>query len=341
MDTPPPTPPPRRFSRRTLFRLAGAGVLFGLTAESVRVFALTNKHTVIPGKVYRSAQLGSEDLAREIAGKKIRTVINLRGTCPDTDWYMGESRATHAAGVCQEDVALSAKRLPAPNEVRRLIEVLDHTEYPVLIHCQRGADRTGLVATAAVLLHTNATLAEARRQLWPRYGHIRGGRTGVIDQFFDYYEAWLESTRQEHTPDRFRKWAEEVYCPGPYRADLLLAEPLPPAFPAGRGFSIKIRAVNTSAEAWTFRPGAAGGVQLRFFLYTPEGTKLFTGHAGLFDKVVPKGGHVDLTAGFPPVATPGRYLVHTDLLDTQPIDILDADFVQYGSEPLVFDIQVK
>src|SRR5262249_21257370 len=94
-----PAPRPRRFSRRNLLWLAGAGVFLALSAEAVRVFALSNKHTVIPGRVYRSAQLSPADLQRLIAEKKIRTVINLRGTCPDTDWYMGEARATHTAGI--------------------------------------------------------------------------------------------------------------------------------------------------------------------------------------------------------------------------------------------------
>lgn len=342
MDAPPPPPPPRRrLTRRTLLRLAGAGAALGLTAEAVRVFALTNQHTVIPGKVYRSAQLFPDELKRVIREKNIRTVINLRGTCPDTGWYLGEARTTHAAGISQEDVAFSAKRLPAPNEVRRLIEVLDHTEYPVIVHCQRGADRTGLVATAAVLLQPGSTLAEARRQLWPRYGHIRGGRTVVIDQFFDLYEGWLTATGQTHTPDRFRDWALNHYCPGPYRAELSLVGPARPEVPAGRGFALTVRAKNTSVAAWTFRPGAAGGVQLRFYLYTPDGAKLYTGYAGRFAATVNPGEHIDLIGGFPPVTQPGRYLVHADLLDTQPIDLLDADFVQYGSEPLVLDLTVR
>jgi protein tyrosine phosphatase (PTP) superfamily phosphohydrolase (DUF442 family) len=338
MDAPPPKP--RRFTRRTLFRLAGAGVLFGLSAEAVRVFALTNKHTVIPGLVYRTAQLDAADLAGFIRAKNIKTVVNLRGPCPDTAWYLGEARATHAAGISQEDLSLSAKRLPAPNEVRRLVDVLDHTEYPIVFHCQRGADRTGLVATSVLLLKTDATLATARRQLWPRYGHVRGGRTVVIDQFFDFYEAWLAG--RPHTPDLFRRWATEEYCPGPYRAKLsLVGAPTPPEVPAGRGFTLTIRAENTSIEPWTFHPGAAGGVQLRYYLYTPQGVRLFTGHAGRIAATVPPGGHIDLVAGLPPIAEPGRYLVHADLLDTQPIDLLDADFVQYGSEPLLTDVFVK
>src|SRR5438067_2964290 len=134
MDAPPPKP--RLLRRRTLLRLAAGGAVLGLSAEAVRVFALTNQHTVIPGRVYRSAQLGREELGRVIAEKKIRTVINLRGTCPETEWYTAECEATAASGISQEDVTLSAKRLPAPAEVCRVIVVLDRTETPVLIHCQ-------------------------------------------------------------------------------------------------------------------------------------------------------------------------------------------------------------
>jgi protein tyrosine/serine phosphatase len=336
MDAPPPK---RRFTRRTLFRLAGAGLFLGLSAESVRVLALTNKHTVIEGKAYRTAQLSGDELARFIADKKIRTVVNLRGVCPNTDWYLAECRATHAAGINQEDVTLSAKRLPPPNEIRRLVEVLDHTEYPVAIHCQRGADRTGLASTIVRLLFTDDSLDKARRQLLPRYGHFRVGRTAVIDQFFDFYESWLASAGKTHAPDTFRHWATNEYCPGPYRAELTLLAPVEAA--AGRGFTATIRAKNTSVEPWVFKPGPAGGIQMRYGLFTGTGAFIYRGHAGLFDRVVKPGESIDLVAGFPPLPLPGTYVVHADMLDTQAISLLDADFVQYGSEPLMIPVVVK
>ena len=334
------TPPTRRFTRRKLLRLAGAGLFVGVAAESTRVIALTNVHAVIPGKAYRTAQLSGDELARFIAEKKIRTVVNLRGVCPNTDWYLAEARATHAAGVNQEDVTLSAKRLPAPNEIRRLVEVLDHTEYPIVMHCQRGADRTGLASTAVKLLHTTDTLSQARRQLLPRYGHVPVGRTAVIDQFFDFYESWLAASGKGHTSDAFRHWATHEYCPGPYRAELkLLGGPV--EVPAGKGFTLTVRAKNVSVSPWVFRPGGGGGIQLRFGLYTQTGEFVYRGHAGRFDRVVPPGESIDLVAGFPPVAAPGTYTVHADLLDTQAIDLLDADFVQYGSEPLMVSVRVQ
>lgn len=329
-----------RFSRRRLLRIAGAAVGLGLAAEAGRVFLWTNRHAVLPGRVYRSAQLSAGGLAGEIRDHGIRTVVNLRGTCPETPWYLAEARATVATDVNLEDISLSAKRLPSPGEVRRLVEVLDRTEYPILLHCQQGADRTGLAATMVLLLHTDATVERARRQLLPRYGHLNVGRTAAMDRFFDLYETWLAGRAEGHSPERFRRWATAEYCPGPYRARITLAGDRT-EFPANQGIRIDVRCENTSVEPWVFRPGAAGGVQLRFQLYTPDGTRVHVGHAGRLAATVPPGAGITLAAGLPPVKEPGRYVFHADLLDTQAIDLHDADFVQYGSEPLVANLTVK
>jgi protein tyrosine phosphatase (PTP) superfamily phosphohydrolase (DUF442 family) len=346
MDAPPPPPPPgpadapRRLSRRSLLRLAGAGAAAAVSVEAARVFAGSNEHAVIPGRVYRSAQMSREKLARTIAEKKIRTVINLRGCCPNMPWYLGEARATHAAGASQEDITLSAKRYPHPGELRRLVEVFDRTDYPVILHCAAGADRTGLAAAIALLILTDRGLAAARRQLWPRYGHFAVGRTARLDEFLDYYESWLAAFGEPHAPERFRRWLADHYCPGPFRAELKLLGPAPLTTPAGRGFTVAVRATNRSVEPWTFSPGGSGGVRLRYTLYTKAGASAYRGHAGLFARTVQPGEWVDLEAGFPPLAA-GAYMLHADLLDAQPIDLLDTDFSQYGSEPLIVELAAK
>ena len=134
---------------------------------------------------------------------------------------------------------------------------------------------------------------------------------------------------------------ETGYCPGPYRAALSLVGPNPATVAAGRGFTLTIHAANTSVAPWTFRPGGSGGVQLRYQLFTPRGEILYKGRAGHLAATVPPGGWIDLAAGFPPLTNPGRYLVHADLMDAGALDLLAADFVQYGSEPLVFDVNVR
>ena len=344
MDAPKPPPaaptsatPRRRFSRRTFFKLVGGAAAIGLGAEVLRVTVFTNVHTVIAGRVYRTAQLTPEGLREFIAEKGIRTVVNLRGVCSEMPWYIGECRTTHAANVNQEDITLSAKRLPAPAEVRRLVDVLDHTAYPIVFHCQRGADRTGLASTVAKLLLTDADLATARRQLWPRYGHVAVGRTAVLDAFFDYYGEWLKARGELHAPERFRKWVSTDYCPGPYRARLSVVGPQ--ALEANRGARVVVRAANASVEPWTFAPGAAGGIRLRYTLTDTTGAPLYSGFSGRLARTVHPGEHIDLVCGLPPLAR-GTYVLHADLLDAQPIPLLCTDFAQYGSDPLQVPVSV-
>src|SRR5262245_58762780 len=105
MDAPEPTPaapvpaPPRRLSRRTLLKLAGGAAALGLGAAILRVTVFTNVHTVVAGRVYRTAQLTPERLKEFIAEKGIRTVVNLRGVCSEMPWYLGECRTTHDANA--------------------------------------------------------------------------------------------------------------------------------------------------------------------------------------------------------------------------------------------------
>jgi protein tyrosine phosphatase (PTP) superfamily phosphohydrolase (DUF442 family) len=335
-----PRPSSLRLSRRNFFRLLGAGTLVGFSAEAGRVLFGSNEHTLIPGKVFRSAQLNRQKLEKVISEKGIKTVINLRGFGPDQGWYMADSLATHAAGISQEDITLSAKRYPPQSEIIRLIDVLDRTEYPVLIHCAQGADRTGLASVIVLLLYTKASLAAARRQMWPLYGHLPVGRLYVLDQFFNYYETWLADRGEEHTPERFRYWLKNAYCPGPFRASLELIAPLQLEFPTGRGFTIAVRATNRAIEPWVFKPGATGGIKLRYALNGDNGI-VYRDMAGQIARTVNPGETIDFTLGFPPIAAPFVGLLWADLVDAQPLDLLETDFVQYGSEPFMQRLVVK
>ena len=199
----------------TFLRGCVAGLALAVGLEALGTLAGRNFHTVIPGAVYRCSQPTPRGLEAIVRAHGIRTVINLRGCCDGFDWYTAECRATHDLDVCQEDVTFSAGRLPPPDELRRLVDVLDHTEPPIVIHCRQGVDRTGLTAAVALLLYTDTGLTEARRQLSFRYSHVSLGRTTAMLRFFDLYAEWLAG--RPHSPDLFRRWATTEYCPGPER----------------------------------------------------------------------------------------------------------------------------
>ena len=337
-------PEPKPVRSRPLWRRIVRGLVIvavvAFLAEAVRVTALANRHTVIPGKVYRSAQPSEDDVRELVRDKGIKTILNLRGLCQDTDWYQEESRSAHDLGISQEDITLSANALPPPNELRRVVEVLDRTEYPVLIHCRRGADRTGLVSTMALLLHTDATLGEARQQLWLRYGHFRFGRTASMDKFFDLYEAFLEDGT--HTPARFRDWVARHYCPGPARSHLSWVEPFPNGIAASIPVGLPVRAQNLSNVPWELKPGTFASVHVSFAVFNDAGKDVFSNRAGFRFETVPVGRSTEVLIPLPGLA-PGRYKLVVELHDATSggIPFLTNSFVKFGDDSLVAELAVK
>jgi protein tyrosine/serine phosphatase len=145
-----------------------------------------NVHTVEPHLLYRSAQLSADDLEALVRREGIVTVLNLRGAAPGEPWYVEELRATAAAGAQHLDLAMSANQQPDEKALQRLIEILHTAPKPLLVHCNKGADRAGLAAAIYELLDANKSPAEAARQLSFRYGHFPWltSRTGAMDRTF-------------------------------------------------------------------------------------------------------------------------------------------------------------
>lgn len=312
---------------------AVVGILVAALAVHVgRTYFGRNWHEVRPGRVYRCAQMSSDQLRDAIGRRGIKTVVNLRGCCQYVGWYLDESRATHDCGIAQEDVTMSAVRLPSPDEIRRLVEVLEHTEYPILIHCRQGIDRTGLVAALVVLLQTDSTVDEARAQLGLRYGHVAVGPTKYMRQFFDLYERWLARNALAHTRESARRWATEGYCPAQCRGRLEVID-VPAQVPLHEPFALTVRATNTADEPWEFQPGTCAGVCLKALMFDPDVTLLHVRHAGQFRATVAPGESITLTLALGPLARPGRHILSADLVAPR-----GWAFAQLGSEPLQLEI---
>lgn len=300
-------------NRRALWALLG-GVCIACLLEAGWVIAGANFHTVLAGEIYRSAQLPAATL-REVALKHgIRSVVNLRGTSDDADWYHAQRRALAEIGVRQFDVNLSSYFLPAVSELQRLVQVLDECPRPLLIHCRRGADRTGVAAALALLLHTDATVPAARQQLGWRYGHIGLNFTDELRRVFELYTGWLDGQGIAHSPARLREFVKHGYRPGHAWAEL---EPLevPERLPFGKPTLARFRVWNRSAEAWHFKQAPNAGVHLGFHITRWDGTGRKHGGAGYFDHTLQPGESVDLAFAIPAIRMPGRYVLHVDMAD--------------------------
>ena len=146
-----------------------------------------NFHVVDKGILYRSAQLDNSQLKNKIENYGIRTIINLRGENPTRAWYVEEMKAVKATDVHQVNFALSSGKELTKTQIEQLIALLRDSPRPILVHCQAGADRSGLVSALYELLVAKRSTAEAAAQLSFRYGHFPWLRssTAAMDRTFE------------------------------------------------------------------------------------------------------------------------------------------------------------
>jgi len=131
-----------------------------------------NFHSITPGEAYRSVQLDQDELEYYIRKFKIHSIINLRGQNVEESWYDQEIETSRNLDVRHFDFGLSAEKAPTPSELTELLRLFSIAPRPVLIHCQGGADRSGLAAAIWKMVIDGSPKSVAGEQLAIRFGHI-------------------------------------------------------------------------------------------------------------------------------------------------------------------------
>jgi protein tyrosine phosphatase (PTP) superfamily phosphohydrolase (DUF442 family) len=324
------------WSRRSAGAIVALG-LFALGVEAERVVIGDNFHVVIPNAIYRCAQPTPESLAEAVREHGIRTVVNLRGIGdgPIVDWYEAEAEACQKLGLSQENLTFSAYRLPNVYEVRRLVEVFDRSEKPMLIHCRRGADRTGLASAIALMSQTDTPYAEARASLGLRYGHWALGSAGRLTSFFDEYEAWLTDNGLRHDKETFRRWVAIGYAGGPCSAKIVAVQPPPGPLRSNTTLVYRITYRNASRAAWRFTTIYRAGIHLCAAALDLDSKSVRASVGAYLDRIVAPGETIELTALVPPLP-PGRHRLRIDLIDSG-----HAGFQQIGSEAWEEELTIR
>ncbi len=312
---------------RIFYRLALVTLLVFFSYEVGRRLVGWNFHTVLQGRVYRGAQPSQRYVEMLANDHGVRTIINLRGCGLPGDWYEQEAGAVQHLGMNLEDVSFSAMRLPSSLELRRLVEIMDRTEFPVFIHCRRGADRTGMASVILMLLQTDQTLPEARKELGLWYGHIALSKTGVLNRFFDLYEEWLARQLRAHDNATFRHWILDEYKGGWCSAQFEEFTPLATEPRRGEPIGYRVRVKNTGSGTWHFRTESLSGMHLGYQVYDGEHL-VAEGRAGMCDQQVPSGDTITITLVIAPLPKAGYYRLLADMVEEQ-----HCWFYQAGSEP--------
>lgn len=170
-----------------------------------------NVHAVIPGAVYRSAQLDATTLAAVVKRYHIRAIINLRGPHPAYAWYQAEVRLSAQKQLMHYDITLPAHGLPSLQSLQMLVIVLQHSPRPLLVHCRQGADRTGLASAVSLILAGQRQVAAIKKQMSLYYNVMSPSSVGY--EVMSNYFAWLDQHHLQHTRRNFLRWVFVWHAP--------------------------------------------------------------------------------------------------------------------------------
>jgi protein tyrosine/serine phosphatase len=173
-----------------------------------------NLHQISP-EMWRANQPNPRQVREHARLRGIRTIINLRGESTK-GYYLLEKEACEAEGVTLVDFQVFSRDTPKVETINAARELFDTIDYPALMHCKSGADRAGLMSALYMIFRQGMPVAKAMQQLSGRYLHVKSGKTGMLDAFFD---AYLTDTKD--TPKPFLDWVNEDYDPAEVKAAFL------------------------------------------------------------------------------------------------------------------------
>jgi protein tyrosine/serine phosphatase len=170
-------------------------VLFGGGYLGVQMLT-GNFHTVVAGEVYRSGQPDAHSIARYARRYGIKTIVNLRGENTGTKWYDAEMAEAKKLGIDHIDYRMSSRRDLSQAQADDLIKILRSAPKPLLVHCDAGADRSGLAAALYVAAVAKGGEFAAEYQMSIVFGHIGlpGMRAYAMDRTWEALEPWLGFT---------------------------------------------------------------------------------------------------------------------------------------------------
>jgi protein tyrosine phosphatase (PTP) superfamily phosphohydrolase (DUF442 family) len=150
---------------------------------------------------------------RRWAKRGVKTIINLRGGF-GSSFHQLEQDACARNGVKLVNFTVTSRGAPTREQVHGARKLFETIAYPALMHCKSGADRAGLMSVLYLHFRKGEPIERAMRMLSVRYGHVRQGKTGVLDYFFEQYLAHARSSKLS-----LLEWVERVYDPEKLRSE--------------------------------------------------------------------------------------------------------------------------
>ena len=170
--------------------------------------AFSNLHQISP-EIWRANQPSPKKVVEYAETLGIRTILNLRGESTK-GYYLLEKEACEKAGITLVDFQVFSRDTPTKEALFAAKDLFESIEYPALMHCKSGADRAGLMSVLYKLLREKVPFEQAVEQLSLKYLHVKHGKTGMLDAFFQAY-ADYNAGRAPEDWKPFLDWVSDDY----------------------------------------------------------------------------------------------------------------------------------
>ncbi len=139
-------------------------------ARHANTFANNKTHenwaSVEDNILYRSQKLSSQQLRTRVQKHEIASILCL-AECTEE-----EQELSRELGVKYYKQSVNIPEITL-NNVHEIIDVLKKAPKPLLVHCRKGADRTGMVATLYFYeIKRESLKSSIKKGLSLRYGHL-------------------------------------------------------------------------------------------------------------------------------------------------------------------------
>lgn len=225
-----------------------------------------NFYTVIDNKIYRSAQPDIYNIKQWQQQFNIHSILNLRGQ----DFSSNDKNNNEIMSYSKKQlnslklyyVELSSDLLPTPTELNLIIDYIEHSPKPMLIHCKNGVDRSGLVSAIAKILN-NYSVDDALQEFTWTKGFLPYREQDILKILFFDYKNWLKDSNRFSTKENFIYWAKNKYIPSYYNVDIKLLSDKKIYYNNKKSSNaFKIQLTNTSNYPIPLRKNTSAGVYL-------------------------------------------------------------------------------
>jgi protein tyrosine/serine phosphatase len=184
-------------------------LVLALVAVALAVAVKEGRHYIVPkrffavepGALYRSGYLEPGPLRRVIAEHKLKTIVCLLNNEPDNPDQQKEESVARETGVRLVRIGMPGTALADFEALDRAAGAMaDRANWPLLVHCAGGANRTGAAYAAYRMKYCGWTLERAIAE-GDRFNLSLRDKPELVEHLRSYYQQRV-ATRPASRPSK-------------------------------------------------------------------------------------------------------------------------------------------